>query len=236
MENPNVLLSRIEAGHLWAYFHKDWLLEIRTLLRPQLPPEYHVFVESEAILVTPDALDVPAPVMPDLAVASAATGRVTSSLPSAQEGTAAVVELDEPFEIVSKYSLLIRRAPENEVVAALELLSPSNKGIGSRLDRQKYLRKRDAFLEAGVNFLEIDALMRGERLYPPQLARLGSFERNAWGASFEAGRRRLRGWGWNSGDQLPFIPWSIDEGQRVMVDLLAAFSAACDFNRWEQLV
>jgi hypothetical protein len=40
VENPNELLSKIEAAHLWAYFHKDWLLEMRQRLRPQLPPEY----------------------------------------------------------------------------------------------------------------------------------------------------------------------------------------------------
>lgn len=45
----------IEAARLWAYFHKDWLLSIRSLLRPQLPPQYFVFVESETHLVTPDA-------------------------------------------------------------------------------------------------------------------------------------------------------------------------------------
>jgi len=152
VENPNVLLSRIEAAHMWAYFHKDWLLEIRTLLRPQLPPHYHVFVESEAILVSPDAAEVPTPVMPDLAVASANIANMAAGPPTIHEGTAAVIELDEAFEVVSKYSLLIRRAPENEIVAALELLLPSNKGIGSHLDRQKYLRKREGFLEAGVNF------------------------------------------------------------------------------------
>ncbi len=47
MDHPNLLLSRIEAAHLWACFHKDWLLQIRSQLRSQLPPEYFVFVESE---------------------------------------------------------------------------------------------------------------------------------------------------------------------------------------------
>jgi hypothetical protein len=227
VENPNLLLSRIEAAHLWAYFHKDWLLEIRTLLRPQLPPHYHVFVESEAILVSPDAAEIPTPVMPDLAVASAERNHPAGARSSAQEGTAAVIELDEAYEVVSKYSLLIRRSPENEVVAALELLSPSNKGIGSRLGA--------SFRESGVNFLEIDALTEGERAIPAGLTRLATFERNAWTAAFQAGRRRLRGWGWNVADPLPQIPWTIDEGQRVLVDLPAAFQAACEFNRWEQL-
>lgn len=35
------LLTRIERKRLWAYFHKDWLLQIRELLRPQLPAGWH---------------------------------------------------------------------------------------------------------------------------------------------------------------------------------------------------
>ena len=75
--------------------------------------------------------------------------------------------------------LLIRRAPENQVVAALELLSPSNKGIGNRWDREKHLRKRNAFLEAGVSLLEIDALTEGERVLPTSVKYLAHFQRNA---------------------------------------------------------
>ena len=128
MDNPNILLSKVEAAGLWAYFHRDWLLQIRVLLGPQLPPEYFVFVESEAILIAPDPAQVPRPVLPDVSLARPDCDRAMKSPRQTDRGTAALIELDEPCELLSQYTLLIRRAPENRVVAALELLSPSNKG------------------------------------------------------------------------------------------------------------
>ena len=236
MEQSNLLLARIEAAGMWAYFHKDWLLEMRKLLRPQLPAEYHVFVESETILVTPDAAEPPTVTLPDLSVATAQARSAQHREAASRQVTAATIELDEPCELFNKYALVIRRAPDNAIVAALELLSPSNKGVGSRLDRDKYLRKRDAFLEAGVNFLEIDALVEGDRLLPAGLRNLASYDRNAWTALHRQGRRTMRGFGWNASNPLPVIPWRVEEELEVVVDLPAAMAAASEFNRWEGLV
>jgi hypothetical protein len=232
--DPNALLSKIEAAGLWAYFHKDWLLEVRRLLRPQLPPEYHVFVESEAIVVTPD--EAPIPLLPDVAVARGPGEPTTVAQQAEPRFTAAVVEVEEPCEVFSKYTLLIRRSPDNRVVAAMELLSPSNKGLGNRFDRDKYLRKRDEYLEAGVNFLEVDALVAGQRALLPSLTHLAEFERSAWTALHLSGRRRIRGFGWNAADPLPVVPWWVEEGLRVEVDLGEAFQAAREFNRWGEMV
>src|SRR5260221_6450682 len=69
MGNANLLLSAIEQRHLWAYFHKGWLLEIRRLLRPQIPAAYAVFIQSETVLLSPDWQEFPTRTMPDLAVA-----------------------------------------------------------------------------------------------------------------------------------------------------------------------
>jgi hypothetical protein len=234
MANPNLLLAQIEARHLWAYFHKDWIVEIRRLLRPQVPKTYAVFIESETILLSPDLEDRSPPSMPDLAVARSVAD-AGGNQPRDGAVTTAVVELEEPYEIASRYSLVIRRSPEQEIVAALEVLSPSNKGIGNRLDRDKYLHKRDSYTEAGVSFLEIDSLTHGERLLPESLRRLNEFERNAWTSFHRDGVRRLRGYGWNSADALPVIPWQIEADLRVIVDLNSAASAALESNPWETL-
>ena len=235
LDNLNELLDRVEAAGLWAFFHKDWLLEIRTALRPQLPASYHLFVESESILVTPDGDEPPAAILPDLSVARAEQSASFRTAESPQ-ATAAVIEFVEPVEIVSKYSLLIRRAPENRVVAALEIVSPSNKGASSRLDREKYLHKRDGFFEAGISLLEIDALKNGPRLLPASLTRLASYERNTWTAFHSRGQRHVRGCGWNHSDPLPVVPWTIEESLVVTVDFGATLRSASEFNRWPQLV
>ncbi len=236
MENANTLLSKIEAARLWAYFHKDWLLSIRERLRAQLPSRYFVFVESETLLVSPDDEDPSFAVLPDVSVARAERDAEAASQPQWKAATAAILELDEPCEVFCKYTLLIRRAPENQVVAALELLSPSNKGLGNRWDREKYLRKRNAFLEAGISLLELDALTAGERVLPHSVKYLARFQRNAWTAFHHDGRRSLRGWGWNDPDPLPVIDWTIEPEQVVLVDLAEALTHACEFNRWEDLV
>jgi hypothetical protein len=236
MESPNTLLSKIEAAGLWAYFHKDWLLSIRNLLRPQLPAQYFVFVESETLLVSPDAEEASFAVLPDVSVARAERHADTAGRRQPSGATAAVLELDEPCEVFCRYMLLIRRAPENQVVAAFELLSPSNKGLGNRWDREKYLRKRSAFLEAGVSLLELDALVKGERVLPASVKYLARFPRNAWSAFHHDGRRSWRGWGWTEEDPLPVIPWTIEYDLEVLVDLAEAMEDACHFNRWEDLV
>ena len=238
MLDSNELLTKIELVGLWAYFHKDWLLQIRSQLREQIPPEYHVFVESETLLVSPDDPQFLSVSLPDIAVAGAGRSKAeensSDQLPAA---TAAVIEVEEPCEVFSKYTLLIRRAPENLVVAALELLSPSNKGIDNRFDQEKHLRKRASFLESAVNLLEIDALIKGERRLPESLSPdLAKYERIAWTASHYDGRRKLRGWGWNQNAAPPSVRWTIDGNLDALVNLQSTLLEAFHFNRWEDIV
>jgi hypothetical protein len=237
VDNPNWLLRRIEEARLWAYFHKDWLLQIRSLLRGQLPPEYHLFVESEAILISPTVGEVLHPLLPDIAVSRSGSASHAVESSSSAKGTAAVVEFEEPCEIDTKYSLLIRRAPKNRVVAALEILSPSNKGLGNRFDEERHIRKRESFLEAGVQIMEIDALIQGNRELPAALVdKLRQFAHVAWTAASLNGWRKYRGWGWNEPDSLPEIPWLIDHNIEVCVDLSESVNQAFEFNRWGDIV
>jgi hypothetical protein len=150
--------------------------------------------------------------------------------------TAAVIEVEETCETFNQYRLVIRRAPDNLVVAVLEILSPSNKGLGNRYDQEKHIRKRNSLLEAGVNLLEIDALLEGGRELPASISDLGSYDRIAWTAYHEDGRRKLRGWGWNEANPLPVISWSVEGDLNVVVDLGLALEQAREFNRWDSLV
>lgn len=195
MSNLNDLLTRVEAAGLASFFHKDWLLQIRTLLRSQLPTDYRVFVESEA-----------------------------------------VIEVEGPVEVETHYSLLIRRGPANVLVAALELLSPSNKGLGNRFDRERHLKKRVEYLDCGISLLELDPLLNGVRDLPPPLTRLTEYDRIGWSAYHHEGRRQYRGWGWNQAEPLPQIDWQIDAEQRPVINLSETLRTAADFNDWTTLV
>jgi hypothetical protein len=56
MSNLNDLLAKIESQQLWSYFHKEWLIEIRSQIRRQLPATHYVFIESESTLIAPARL------------------------------------------------------------------------------------------------------------------------------------------------------------------------------------
>lgn len=232
MVNPNELLLRIESSRLWSHFHKDWLIAMRGLVRAQLPKEYSVFVESEAMVVTPLGTGVAA-ILPDVSVV-----RDTRNEPGPTNrsgANAALLEVEELCELQTQYSLIVRRAPEEQFVAACELLSPTNKGVHGSLEKERYLRKREQYLLAGVNLLEIDALVGGERLLPLSVSGLASYERSAWTTLHRGDRRRWRGWGWNAQEPLPTVAWSIEEQVDVNVDLAASIRAACEFNEWDRL-
>jgi uncharacterized protein DUF4058 len=227
------LLTRIEQKRLWAYFHKDWLLQIREVLRPQLPRELAIFVESETVLISLGATEPSAAFAPDLSVAGPDADVPVASL--SERASATVLEVEEEFELFEQYSLLIRRAPENRVVAAAEILSPTNKGVFGLLDKEKYLRKRDTYFEAGINLLEIDVLREGDHLLPPALDRLRSFNRTAWTVCHAAGRRRFRSWGWSATEPLPRVEWEVEPGLSTLIALALSCQRACEFNPWETL-
>lgn len=238
MNNLNDLLSRIESAGFWSYFHKDWLLQIRTMLRSQLPIDYRVFVESEAVVISAGDIESPkSAVLPDIAVVrrTPVAARETSVVAS-QATSEAVIEVDEPVELEAHYSLLIRRGPANMVVAALEMLSPSNKGLGNRWDRERHLKKRAEYLDCGISLLELDPPLNGGRDLPPPLTCLSEYDRIGWSAYHHEGRRQYRGWGWNQGDSLPQIDWQIDAEQRPVINLADTLLTAADFNDWTTLV
>lgn len=231
LNDLNDFLTRVEAKQMWAYFHKDWLLEMRALIRPQLPREYSILIESETVLITPRISGVVQPSAPDIGIAR--VERPTMETRHGGRATAAVLEVEEAIELYQSYSLVIRRAPENLLIAAAEILSPTNKGSAGQVEKDKYLRKRAGYLESGLSFLEIDALVQGDRLTPANLATLKSYARNAWTAYYDGGRRRMRGWGWNAGEPLPIVDWMIEGRSSVEIDLAGALERAREFNPWE---
>ena len=75
------------------------------------------------------------------------------------------VLLDLPAT-VSQPHILIRDRASRRVVTMVEVLSPINKAPVTTQARQDFLRKRDATMGSGTNWVEIDLLRAGER--PPE--------------------------------------------------------------------
>lgn len=235
MIDANALLAQIERRRLWSLFHKDWLFAIKLAIRPQLSDDYAVLVEGDSVLVSPTDGSAVAAYSPDMAVVRKSDLREPSVADSPYgDVTTAVVEVDEEFELIQQYSLVIRHSRDQRLIAALELISPTNKGVYGKLDREKYLRKRDGFLGAGVNLLEIDALAHGERLFPPSLVRLNDFTRQAWSVLHDDGVRRLRGWGWNDDQTPPTIAWPLAPQRNLVVNIAQTLEGAKQLNPWEK--
>src|SRR5262249_24586200 len=74
---------------------------------------------------------------------------------------AAIVRLAKHEDEVGERWIEILHLPDMQLVTAIEILSPTNK-IGS--GRSDYLKKRNAFIDQPVNFVEIDLLLGGRRM------------------------------------------------------------------------
>ena len=148
----------LEEPSLWPDVHTTLLVEMRTALNAILPERYGTFIDRYVWLHEPDAEARTLLGKPDTFIAE-------RGLTGGQMGVAtlapAVVILPAVRRQGQRYLRIIDRR-NRRVVTVLELLSPSNKETGS--DRENYLTKRNEYLAAGTNLVEIDLLRGGQRL------------------------------------------------------------------------
>ena len=154
----------IESQRNWSDFHADMATEIRALLNGTIQPKYY------ATAVTHVAYDVveiarrePRSMYPDVGVWRAdntpVNGGVAVMEPQIDPPlTQSSVKLETPVRLAN---VEVREAENDELVTAIEILSPINKRKGP--ERQKYLRKRRELLRSEVHLMEIDLLRKGER-------------------------------------------------------------------------
>ncbi len=153
----------LERRGLWEEVHTDLITEIRQFLTPLLRPRYRVAIEQRIYLslVSPKGELIG---KPDVMVASP-----KSTAPAAMMTVVAVAEpviadpplvgeLPQPEEVVERY-LEIRDTTTQEVVTAIEILSPTNKETQD--GRRQYEQKRLHVLASATNLVEIDLLRGG---------------------------------------------------------------------------
>lgn len=156
----------LEHPDFWSDFHNRLTIAIAYDLAPKLLPKYQVVTDkrvyelagSTSLLVgrpdvtvqrerTPSRIDRP----------TTSSIAITSARPSIGPVR---IQLPMPEEVRETY-LEVRDSATQEVVTALEVLSPTNKqGEG----RQKYERKRADVLRSRTHLVEIDLLRMGEPL------------------------------------------------------------------------
>ena len=170
----------VEGFGLWPSFHNRMIVGLGNLLGRQLRPEYRVGIEERVQISTepgsngigngsggggfrvPDVAvltSVGASVGAGVAVAASAGGGLRFPAPE-RSADAIAVRLPTPDLFKERY-LEVRRVSNREVVAVIELLSPSNKGSSGR---KEYLNKRAAVLSSLAHLVEIDLLRAGPRM------------------------------------------------------------------------
>ncbi len=151
----------LEDAAGWAGFRTRLVTAIGDALAAALTPRYHVHIEERVYLTDPDDDPGYATFVPD-AILSRSPSDVEASTSTGARITAPVVISEFLDDEVHDPYLEIRDARSNQIVTAIEVLSPANKVSGSR-GREALDAKRRQVLEAGASWLEIDLLRGGTR-------------------------------------------------------------------------
>jgi hypothetical protein len=222
----------LERAGVWQDFHGEFLVTLRRLLVPQVVPEYIVQLEDHLYLH--DVPDEPRRLVgrSDLAVAESGEPEEEA------RGGVGVLEgpklITLPMQDLERVRYLaIRDRGGRDLVAVIELLSPSNKRPGE--DREQYLVKRREILMSPAHLVEID-LLRGGRRMPPE-DRSGADP--AYSVMLSRAERRPRAEAWPIGlrERLPEIPIPLRPGRGdARVDLQDALQRAFDGPGYEHYI
>ena len=158
----------LERRGLWEEVHTDLITSIRQFLTPLLRPRYRVAIEQRIYLslVSPKGELIG---KPDVMVVAPKSPKPKATRQASVMTAVAIAEpvvvdpplvgeLPQPEEVVERY-LEIRDTTTQEVVTAIEILSPTNKETQD--GRRQYEQKRLNLLASATNLVEIDLLRGG---------------------------------------------------------------------------
>lgn len=150
----------LETPALWSDLHASFITYWRDALIDCLPGNYEARIDEKVSLV-----EVSPPrrrrVEPDVAVTQRERSRSPSPAPA---GVATLEPIPRSLlieEEAHERHIEILHRPDRTLVAVLEMLSPANK---EEPGRAVYLAKRNALLYHPVHLVELDLLLKGQRL------------------------------------------------------------------------
>jgi hypothetical protein len=159
----------IEARRLWGDFHDNLIVGLQQAIQDQLPEQYVARISERTFMETEDPdveLILRHRLMPDVEILRTTE---TGYLPTGV--SAGVAISDRPFtemhpqleyEEREIYFDIFKLDPDKQLVTSVEILSPSNKRLGSA-GWEQYARKRNIFIQGRANLVEIDLLRGGKR-------------------------------------------------------------------------
>lgn len=151
----------LEQDRVWPDFHQEFCTRLRAMLVPQVRPEFIVTLEEHVYIHELGHEERVLIGRPDVGIKH--RGSDSTASPS-------IATLEAPFEVMVPIMTDTLRIPYLEIrdredqllVTVIELLSPSNKRIGT--DRDVFVGKRRRLLASGAHYVEIDLLRGGPRL------------------------------------------------------------------------
>jgi hypothetical protein len=222
----------LETPRRWQHFHNDLAAEIQSALNRDLDPRYGAWLTSS---VAYEAVEVARMriIQPDVSVWQS---------PSPQGGPPAAVATIAPAPVqsaifmevpVQLFRVEIRTTAQDQLVAVIEILSPSNKRSGHE-DCSEYRRKRRDLFRSSAHLMEIDLLRGGER---PPLAEPVPAAPYYVVLSRAEQRPRVDVWPIQLADLLPTLPVPLqDPDPDVPLDLGAAVASVYERGPYRRVI
>jgi hypothetical protein len=157
----------LEDPRHWRNTHARLIADIQTQLNPRLRPNYVAMIEERVYIAGEDDPARELVRVPDVHVVQRQGGSTRRRRSRANGGVLATAPLETttlfPGDEVHEHRIEVIDVIDRAVVAVIELLSPSNKLVGS-VARTDYLRKRQQVLDSRTHWVEIDLLRSGTRV------------------------------------------------------------------------
>jgi hypothetical protein len=220
----------VEAEGRWEGFHWRFMAYAADALNDILPEHYVADLGEHVHFVDLAALE-PKMVIPDILVAKKKRRSVEALRRTKTVGATALLE---PVKIalpqirveVRDVWIEIRRIPNRTPVTMIEVLSPTNKRGEGFAD---YLRKRRTTIRQKVHLVELDRLLKGERLPMDRPLPPGDFYALV---SRSEERPESNVYTWTIRDPLPSIPIPLRRPDPdVLFNLGAVFATVYDRGR-----
>lgn len=203
----------LEHPDRWSSIHNRLIVALADWLTPQLLPRYQVDIDKRVYEVI--GLNTLLVGRPDVTVQRPQSARDRGDVPVSMVSPATPVPVRVPLgEEVREAYLEVKEVATQQVITAIEILSPTNKrGEG----RQKYLKKRQQVLNSQTHLVEIDLLRDGEPL--PMAGIIGSSDYRIL-VSRSPQRPIADLYGFDLPDPIPPIPIPLQLGEvEPVVDL-----------------
>jgi len=201
MPSPFPGMDPYLEGYLWPDCHQRLAGQICDLLTPQISPAYVARLNIYAVADQNPGEDVGI-MYPDVDVLKRKVEE-----PAETYGSVVAPPLTPPSVSIPSIQPIEVRIPvveirdrqHNQLITAIEILSPVNK---RRPGLQPYIEKRKRLHEAGVHLLEIDLIRRGQRPFThPKLP-----EAQYMAMLMRASTGLTDVWAFNVQDVLPVLP------------------------------